>query len=196
MGTDWTPIIAEPGSAVDPGTAAGENPPVELGYLDALAVYWRIYWPPQFVGLAWGIGYEKLIRAHIALSVLLWLLLTIIINVGVLWLAVPRIWGKPYRRGFLVAVAREGGGAHLTSRQRGALFFAILWRQFAIGMVASLPAALLAALLGALRLVLPPYFYLFVMVLAFGPLIVKLVCAMPFSGFRLVVRRQVTAARA
>ena len=196
MGTEWTPLTAEAGPAVGSGAADAQERPMELGYLDALAVYWRMYWPTQLAGFAWGIGYDKLIRAHFALSVLLWLLLTMAINVGVLWLAVPRIWGKPYRRGFDLAVAPAGGGSHLTSGQRGALFFAILWRQFAIGMVASLPAALLAALAGALRLALPPYFYLFVMMLAFGPMIVKLVCAMPFSGFRLLVRRPAPRARA
>lgn len=162
---------------------------IELSYLEALRVYWRVYWPMQVVamlGLLFLTGtlFDVLVQLVLAAAALL--------------LFLGRIVSRPYR-GFRLVMTASGGGelsSRLTFNQRFELWAFFWWRQMVAGVLAMVLALPLNAVLAMLGLEGGAWVGAAAGVLVIGPILVKMLIGHPFETFLVVAQRPGELARA
>ena len=178
---------------------------IDLSYPEALVAYWRIYWPTQLFGIigylpfgAWlrVPGRTYILQANGMNATEQFLLQTVLGAIG-LFLFVHRILSSSFRH-FSIQMLIDSSGEKVTKlrlRQRSQIGFFIWWRQVVAGFIAGILAAPLNVLLSliGLRSVLGINVAFWVsilgVVLAAGPIILKMLIAHQFGDFRFEVKR-------
>jgi len=178
---------------------------IDLSYIEALAAYWRIYWPTQLFGIigylpfdVWirvpGGGYN--LRANGMSTTEQFFLQAVLGAIG-LFLFVHRVFSSSFKR-FSIRILTDPSGETVTKlslRQRSKIWFFLWWRQIVAGILAAILAAPLNVLLSliGLRTVLGINVAYWIstlgVVLAVGPIILKMLISNQFSDFRFEVKR-------
>jgi hypothetical protein len=200
-------------SACDCGyrRVSAEPSNIELSYWEALRAYWCIYWPTQLFGL---VGYAPVAWLQVSgrayalrlssLSQPERLLLQMVLGAIGLFLFVHRCLSSSFR-GFSIRAITDSPEVtkfKLNLRRRTQLWFFLWWRQLVAGLVAGLLAAplnILISLIG-LRAVFGINVAFWVstlgVILAIGPILLKMVIGHQFADFRLEVERPSTRSEA
>jgi hypothetical protein len=173
-------------------SSTGDDLPIELSYWESLRAYWRVYWAMRvllfvivlvvaIVGVPGPLGASPLLSTR----------LQIVFGAAMLFLFVPRICSRPYR-GFSLTVVEIATGAttrkmRLPWRTRVWLF--LWWRQVLAGVLASLLAMPLNALLTMMGLQVATGVAVVAGVLVIGPILLKMLIGHQFDDFRIEARR-------
>lgn len=177
---------------------------IDLSYPEALVAYWRIYWPTQLFGIisylpfhAWlrVPGRTYLLQANGMSTAALFLLQAALGAIG-LFLFVHRVISSEFRKfSIQMLVNSTEERAKLTMRRRSQIWFFVWWRQVVAGFLAMILAAPLNTLISliGLRTVLGVNvaFWISILgvVLAAGPIILKMLIGQQFGDFRFEVKR-------
>jgi hypothetical protein len=145
------------------------------------------------VGLIFIFGFAMAAPAgpRTGMGSLLLLLLQIAVSAVSLFLFAPRICSRPYR-GFSLVVVEIATGAtteKLRGRARLQVALYLWWRQILAGMIASVLAMPLNALLAIMGLRLAQWIAVFAGVLVVGPILLKMLIGHEFEDFRIEARR-------
>jgi len=171
-------------------SALEDELPIELSYWEGLRAYWRVYWPMQVVAV-----FSVLVLAMVSLrwlSGILFLAVQAVLGAITLFLFVSRICSRPYRGFSLVVVQLATGAAtnRLGIRGRSQVWLFLWWRQFLGGLLASLLALPLNALLILFGLQISQWIAVFAGVLVIGPILLKMLIGYQFEDFRIEARRE------
>jgi len=126
------------------------------------------------------------------IATLYFLLMQTALGAVLLFLFVPRICSRPYR-GFslmVVDIATGQAGRKLRVRQRARVWLFLWWRQILAGLLASLLAMPLNALLAIIGLQLAQWVATFGGILVIGPILLKMLIGNRFDDFCVEARRQ------
>lgn len=180
---------------------------IEPTYWEALRAYWRIYWPTQlfaivanpiFVSGIWLRFSGEIHTFNLqSLSSVTQVALQFVLGAIGLFIFIHRCLSSPFH-GFSISVIRDSDGSALRKidlGQRFSLWFYLFWRQILAGLLAgflSMPLNVLVSLVG-LRTVFGINIAYWIstlgVILAVGPLLLKMMIGNPFEGFHLEVRR-------
>jgi hypothetical protein len=160
---------------------------IELTYREALRAYWRVYWPSQLLAFGLLFAVETLL---VSLS-WIWLLFTgVAVSAAALYAFMPRMWSRPYPD-FSIAVVRSGDGneGRMGPAARLQMWGYLWFRQFFGGVFAALLAIPINLALGRVGIQISQPVAHAAGILLIGPLLVKMLIANQFGGFRLEARR-------
>ncbi len=174
---------------------------IDLSYPEALVAYWRIYWPTGIAGYlpvqAWMRlpGHTYVLQVNAAGATEQFLFQNILFTVG-LFLFVHRFLSSSFRR-FSIQILKDSNGEKATKlplAQRIQIWLFLWWRHIVAGFVAIILAAPLNMLLSliGLRAVLGinVAFWISILgvVLAAGPVLLKMLIGHQFGDFRFEVK--------
>jgi len=169
-----------------------------------LRAYWRIYWPAQLFGL---VGYLPFVLLQVpgrvyklqlnALTPAELVLLQVVLAAVGLFLYVHRILSSSFREFSIHAIvgSLEEPTSKLSLRRRTQVWFYLWWRQIVAGLLAGILAAPLNIFLSlfGLRAVFGVNVGFWIstlgVILAIGPILLKMLIGHQFSDFRLEVER-------
>jgi hypothetical protein len=179
---------------------------MELTYVEALQAYWSIYWPSQLfsiftnpvfvLGLWFRISSSTYFFTMSSLSPFLQFALQFTLGALGLFLYVHRAFGSFH--GFSIFIIEEPNGSavsKLNLKRRAHVWFYLFSRQIVAGIAAAilaLPLNVLLSLIGLRSIFgLDIGFWISTLgvILAVGPILLKMLISCPFEGFHIEVQR-------
>ena len=157
--------------------------PLELTYRQAMRAYWRAFWPSQLLATA------LLLAAELTPLSWVWIMLIgIVLSAAALYLFVPRIWSRPYTEFSLELGPLKAGAPRV--RPHLSVWAFLWWRQFSVGLLASMLVVPVNMLLGRIGVQIHPAIATAGAILAVGPLLLKMLIDNQSAGFLLEAHRR------
>ncbi len=187
---------------------SAEPSSMDLTHMEAIAAYWRIYWPFQLASLVLGILYALMVNMIVGVVpqlLPLWsssffqFVFIQLISLCALYMVIGRLVGRSYRTFSLKLLGADGQELPIVETRRRQLLWFVWWRTLVAGLAAGIlmmpfnilvtaiwPVQQLQALpVNPLQIV-----SIAVVVLIAGPIIMRLLIGHQFPDFRIEVTRR------